>query len=73
MATEAGEVDIVNTHNGDNPLRFENTFPLWTCDIWEHAYYIDFRNVRKKYLEQAWEHVNWSFAADNFKLKRIPI
>jgi Fe-Mn family superoxide dismutase len=40
--------------------------PLLTCDVWEHAYYIDFRNARPKYLESFWSLVNWSFAAKNF-------
>jgi Fe-Mn family superoxide dismutase len=39
---------------------------LLTCDVWEHAYYIDFRNARPKYLESFWSLVNWSFAAKNF-------
>lgn len=60
-----GSVDIVNTSNAATPL---TTFdvPLLTCDVWEHAYYIDFRNARPKYLESFWSLVNWSFAAKNF-------
>lgn len=67
-----GELSFINTHNGDNPIRFENSHPLWTCDVWEHAYYIDYRNQRKEYLEGAWKHVNWEFVEDCFRLKRIP-
>jgi superoxide dismutase, Fe-Mn family len=72
IANDRGEIDFVNTQNADNPIRYEATRPLWTCDIWEHAYYIDYRNQRKEYLEAAWEHVNWRFVEDCFSLKRIP-
>ena len=40
--------------------------PLLTCDVWEHAYYIDYRNARPKYLENFWALANWDFAAKNF-------
>jgi Fe-Mn family superoxide dismutase len=39
---------------------------LLTCDVWEHAYYIDYRNARPKYLETFWKLANWSFAEKNF-------
>lgn len=60
-----GSVDIVNTSNAATPLTTSDV-PLLTCDVWEHAYYIDFRNARPKYLESFWSLVNWSFAAKNF-------
>lgn len=60
-----GSVDIVNTSNAGTPLTTADV-PLLTCDVWEHAYYIDFRNARPKYLESFWSLVNWSFAAKNF-------
>ncbi|WP_019593407.1 superoxide dismutase [Thioalkalivibrio sp. ALM2T] len=61
-----GSVEIVNTSNAANPLRDGKT-PLLTCDVWEHAYYIDYRNARPKYLENFWAVVNWDFAAQQMK------
>lgn len=60
-----GSLDIVNTSNAATPLTTSDT-PLLTCDVWEHAYYIDYRNARPKYLESFWSLVNWQFAAQNF-------
>ncbi len=59
-----GSVEIVNTSNAGNPLTNGKT-PLLTIDVWEHAYYIDFRNARPKYLEEIWKLVNWDFVATN--------
>ncbi|MET3118495.1 Fe-Mn family superoxide dismutase [Undibacterium sp. GrIS 1.8] len=59
-----GTLDIVNTSNAATPLTTTDT-PLVTCDLWEHAYYIDYRNARPKYLEAFWALVNWDFAAAN--------
>ena len=60
-----GTVEIVNTSNAGCPLT-DNQTPLITCDVWEHAYYIDYRNARPKYLEAFWNLANWEFAATNF-------
>ena len=60
-----GSVDIVNTSNAATPLTTADV-PLLTCDVWEHAYYIDYRNARPKYLESFWTLANWAFAAKNF-------
>jgi len=59
-----GEVEIANTSNAGNPMTSGQT-PLMTCDVWEHAYYIDYRNARPKYLEAFWKLVNWDFVAKN--------
>ncbi len=55
---------VVSTANAANPL-CDDKIPLLTCDVWEHAYYIDTRNSRPQYLENFWQVVNWEFAADN--------
>lgn len=59
-----GKLEIVATGNAGNPMT-DNKKPLLTCDVWEHAYYIDYRNLRPKYVEAFWALVNWDFAAQN--------
>ena len=61
-----GSLEIVNTSNAGTPLTEEGTTPLLTVDLWEHAYYIDYRNVRPNYLNGFWALVNWEFVASNF-------
>ncbi|GAB4289812.1 MAG: superoxide dismutase [Fe] [Methylophaga sp.] len=60
-----GSIAIVNTSNAGCPLT-EGQTPLLTVDVWEHAYYIDYRNARPKYLEAFWGLVNWDFVAANY-------
>ncbi|HGG8241034.1 TPA: superoxide dismutase, partial [Neisseria meningitidis] len=65
VKTPAGGLDLVSTSNAATPLTTENT-PLLTCDVWEHAYYIDYRNSRPNYLKGFWEIVNWDEVAKRF-------
>ena len=60
-----GKLEIVQTFNAGCPLT-EGQTPLLTCDVWEHAYYIDCRNARPAYMEKFWTLVNWEFVAQNF-------
>ncbi|WP_064606691.1 superoxide dismutase [Fe] [Photobacterium sp. J15] len=60
-----GSLDIVNTSNAGTPLTEEGVTPLLTVDLWEHAYYIDYRNVRPDYMNAFWALVNWEFVAKN--------
>ena len=60
-----GSIDIVNTSNAGCPLT-EGQTPLLTVDLWEHAYYIDYRNLRPEYLKNFWALVNWEFVNANF-------
>ena len=60
-----GSLDIVNTSNAGTPITGD-LVPLITVDLWEHAYYIDYRNVRPNYLEGFWALANWEFATANF-------
>ncbi len=57
-----GDLEIMSTANADNPLT-SGCKPLLTCDVWEHAYYVDTRNNRGKYIENFWSLVNWDFVA----------
>lgn len=59
-----GNLSIEATSNADNPMK-EGKKPLLTCDVWEHAYYIDYRNARAKYIEAFWNIANWDFVASN--------
>ena len=61
-----GKLMLKQTQNADTPLS-SNLIPLFVCDVWEHAYYIDYRNLRPKYLEEFWNHINWEFVSDTFE------
>lgn len=64
------DITIVNTSNAANPLT-SNDLPLLTVDVWEHAYYIDYRNARQTYLQNYNGIINWKFASHNFDSDKI--
>ena len=67
LVKDADKLKIVTTGNAETPIT-KGQKPLITCDVWEHAYYIDYRNLRAKYVETYLEKlVNWDFATANFK------
>lgn len=66
VKTKDDQLKVINTSNAGNPLNFDYT-PLLTCDMWEHAFYIDYRNAKAKYVEAFWSLINWDFVASNLK------
>jgi superoxide dismutase, Fe-Mn family len=65
VKTADGKLALQSTSNAGNPLT-DGHKPLLTCDVWEHAYYIDYRNARPKYVDSFWALVNWDFVNEQF-------
>lgn len=63
---KGGRLEILQTSNAENPMRVGKK-PLLVCDVWEHAYYIDYRNARGKYVDGFVRAINWSFVNENFE------
>jgi Fe-Mn family superoxide dismutase len=61
---ENNKLEVVDTHDAGNPLTQGKT-PVLVCDVWEHAFYIDYRNDKASYLKKWWNLVNWEFANQN--------
>lgn len=67
----AGKLSLVSTSNAAVPFTGNGPAPILVADVWEHAYYIDYRNLRAKYLETFWNHINWNFVSENFASKKV--
>ena len=65
VADKDGKLSIVQTSNAQTPLT-DDLKPLLVCDVWEHAYYLDYQNVRANYLNEFWAVINWEFAERNY-------
>ena len=65
VTNAAGELEIVQTGNAGNPMK-EGKNPLLTCDVWEHAYYLDRQNARPKYIEDFWKVLDWKVISERY-------
>jgi superoxide dismutase, Fe-Mn family len=65
VVNQEGDLEIVQTSNAGNPLR-DGKKPILTCDVWEHAYYIDKKNLRPAYIEDFWKIVDWRLISERY-------
>jgi len=68
--TSDGKLGLVKAQGSDQPF-WGNAKPILVCDVWEHAYYLDYRNERKEYVDSFWKHLNWNFAEMNVNALEI--
>lgn len=66
LVARGKRVEILTTKNADCPLTTPNVIPLFVCDVWEHAYYLDYQNDRKKYVDEFFTVIDWKFAEENY-------
>lgn len=64
-----GSLEIIQERNAGNPLR-RGLIPLLTCDVWEHAYYLDYQNRRSDYVESFWKLINWELIEKRYNVAR---
>jgi Fe-Mn family superoxide dismutase len=65
---DSGKLEIMPLSNADTPLKHGKQ-PIFTLDVWEHAYYIDYRNRRPDFIQKFWDVVNWDFVAKSYGSK----
>ncbi len=66
LVLDGDKLKVISTSNADNPMKHDQT-ALWTTDVWEHAYYIDYRNERAKHVQAVVDNlINWEFVAENY-------
>jgi len=63
VKTKQGKLEVMSTSNANTPMT-EGKTPMLTCDVWEHAYYIDYKNARPTYIDHFWALVNWEFVSE---------
>ena len=65
VVNEKGELDVISTSNQDSPLIFKMK-PILTIDVWEHAYYLKYKNLRANYVKNIWNVINWAKVEENY-------
>jgi Fe-Mn family superoxide dismutase len=70
VLNQKGRLEIVRTENADTPIR-HGQVPLLTCDVWEHAYYLGYKNARADYLQAFWKLVNWKFVNEQYNVTTV--
>lgn len=66
VKNNSGKLEIINTSNANTPFVNPEYTILIACDVWEHSYYIDYRNSRAKYMENFWPIINWEIVSERF-------